>query len=101
SSIIAVRKNEHDIALGNVLGSNLFNTLAVVGLAGVIRPMDVGREVFERDMLVMGALTVALVLMSFGFRRQGRINRIEGAALVTAFVAYIGWLVAGVVAPPS
>jgi cation:H+ antiporter len=47
SSIIATRKGEHDIALGNVLGSNLFNTLAVVGIAGMIQPMTVGPEVFN------------------------------------------------------
>ena len=50
SSIIAARKGEHDIALGNILGSNLFNTLAVVGIAGTIHPLAVGPEVFNRDL---------------------------------------------------
>jgi cation:H+ antiporter len=97
SSVIAARKGEHDIALGNVLGSNLFNTLAVVGIAGMIHPFAVGPEMLSRDMVVMGVLTVSLFLISYGFRgRQGRINRIEGAALLLAYVGYTAWLVSTV-----
>jgi len=59
SSVIAARKGEHDIALGNILGSNLFNTLAVVGIAGTIHPFAVEPETLSRDMVVMGALTVS------------------------------------------
>ncbi|MBJ54109.1 MAG: calcium/sodium antiporter [Gammaproteobacteria bacterium] len=80
SSIIAARKGEHDMAVGNILGSNLFNTLAVVGIAGAIHPMAVGHEVLTRDMLVMVGLTLSLFVFGFGFkRRQGCINRWEGA----------------------
>jgi len=75
SSIIAARKGEHDIALGNILGSNLFNTLAVVGIAGTIHPLTVGPEVFSRDIMVMTALTVSLFVIGYGFRGPGRINR--------------------------
>ena len=75
SSIIAARNGEHDIAVGNVIGSNLFNTLAVVGIAGVIHPLSVGPEVFSRDMFVMAALTVSLFLIGYGFRGPGIINR--------------------------
>ena len=78
SSVIAARKGEHDIALGNILGSNLFNTLAVVGIAGAIRPMAVEPEIFNRDILVMTALTLLLFVIGYGFRGPGRINRIEG-----------------------
>lgn len=93
SSIAAVRKHEHDMALGNIIGSNLFNTLAVVGLAGVIHPMAVEPEVFSRDMLVMGGLTLALFFFAYGFRGSpGRINRFEGAALLAAFVGYTAYL---------
>ena len=92
SSIAAIRKNEHDMVLGNVIGSNLFNTLGVVGLAGVIHPMVADPEVFTRDMLVMGALTLALFLFGYGFRGPGRINRLEGSALLVAFVAYTAYL---------
>lgn len=94
SSLAAVRKGEHDLALGNVIGSNMFNTLAVVGLAGTINPMDVGREAFWRDGMVMIGLTVALFVFGYGFRgRQGRINRWEGGILVSVFVVYTGYLV--------
>jgi len=93
SSVMAARRNEHDIALGNILGSNLFNTLAVVGIAGSIRPFSVPPEVFTRDILVMGILTLSLFGMGYGVKRQGRINRLEGATLFLAFGAYTGWLV--------
>lgn len=96
SSVIAARKGEHDIALGNILGSNLFNTLAVVGIAGAIRPMAVAPEVLTRDMLVMGSLTLALFIIGFGFRGPGRINRIEGTALLACYVGYTAYLVIGV-----
>ncbi len=99
SSLIAIRKNEHEIALGNVLGSNLFNTLAVVGIAGVIHPFAVGPEVFSRDILVMAALTVSLFVLGYGFRGPGRINRVEGSALLTCFVAYTAYLVSTVFRP--
>lgn len=94
SSIIAARKGEHDLALGNILGSNLFNTLAVVGIAGMIAPMTVAPEVLTRDLPVMAALTLALFVMGYGFRGPGRINRFEGGALLLAFVAYTVYLLA-------
>ncbi|WP_111497252.1 MULTISPECIES: calcium/sodium antiporter [Marinobacter] len=93
SSVIATRKGEHDLALGNVLGSNLFNTLAVVGLAGVIQPMSVGPEVFWRDIMVMSALTLSLFVIGYGFRGPGRINRFEGAVLMVAYGAYTAYLI--------
>ncbi len=92
SSIIAARKGEHDLALGNILGSNLFNTLAVVGIAGLIAPMRVASEVLTRDFPVMAALTLVLFAMCYGFRGPGRINRFEGGALLLAFVAYTVYL---------
>jgi cation:H+ antiporter len=93
SSIIAVRRKEHDIALGNVLGSNLFNTLAVVGIAGTIHPMAVPPEVLSRDMAVMTGLTLFLFLFGYGFSGPGRINRFEGAALLTAYIGYTAFLI--------
>jgi cation:H+ antiporter len=96
SSIIATRKGEHDIALGNVLGSNLFNTLAVVGIAGAIHPMAVGPEVFNRDIMVMAALTMSLFVIGYGFRGPGRINRIEGAVLLVCYVGYTAYLISTV-----
>ena len=92
SSIIAARKGEHDMAIGNVIGSNLFNTLAVVGIAGTIHPMSVGPEVFSRDILVMAVLTVSLFVVGYGLHGPGRINRSEGATLLTCFVGYTAYL---------
>lgn len=98
ASIIAVRKGEHDIAIGNVVGSNMFNILAVVGIAGLISPITtVAPEVLSRDWLVMMAMMVALLIMAYGFRRQGRINRVEGAALLLAYIGYTIWLVMSVI----
>ncbi|WP_417534535.1 calcium/sodium antiporter [Marinobacterium stanieri] len=96
SSIIAVRKNEHDLALGNVIGSNMFNTLAVVGIAGSIQPMSVSPEALYRDWLIMAALTASLFVLGYGFRGQGRINRLEGGLLLSVFIGYTGYLVYGV-----
>ncbi len=94
SSIMAARKGEHDIALGNVLGSNLFNTLAVVGLAGTIKPLGAETAILSRDFPVMGGLTVLLFVIGYGFRgRPGRVNRFEGASLVLLYVLYTAWLV--------
>lgn len=96
SSIIAVRKNEHDLALGNVIGSNMFNTLAVVGIAGSIQPMSVSPEALYRDWVIMAALTASLFVLGYGFRGQGRINRLEGGLLLSVFIGYTGYLVYGV-----
>lgn len=97
SSIIAARRNEHDIALGNILGSNLFNTLAVVGIAGSIAPLASTTEMLYRDVAVMSVLTVSLFVFGYGFRGPGRINRVEGGLLVTAYVGYTLYLVASVI----
>lgn len=94
SSVMATRKGEHDIALGNVLGSNLFNTLAVVGIAGVIKPLQISPETLYRDMTVMGGLTVSLFIIGYGFKgQQGRINRIEGMILLIVYVLYTVFLI--------
>ncbi|QVL48371.1 MAG: calcium/sodium antiporter [Thiocapsa sp.] len=93
SSIIAARKGEHDLALGNIIGSNLFNTLAVVGIAGAIHPMLVPPEVISRDMLMMGLLTLSLFVIGYGFRGPGRINRVEGMLLLACYVGYTAYLI--------
>ena len=97
SSIIAARRNEHDIALGNILGSNLFNTLAVVGIAGSIAPLASTTEMLYRDVAVMAVLTISLFVFGYGFRGPGRINRIEGGLLVAAYAGYTLYLVASVI----
>lgn len=90
SSILAAKKGEHDIAMGNVIGSNLFNSTAVVGVAGAIKPFTIGGLVLRRDMLVMTVLTISLFIIGFGFRknRQGRVNRFEGTGLLIVYAIY-------------
>jgi len=103
SSVMAARKGEHDIAVGNVIGSNLFNTLAVVGIAGAIHPMAVGPEVLQRDVLVMSVLTLSLFFIGYGFRKRlGHITRVEGTILLACYLGYNAYLVSTVFAgsPP-
>ena len=98
SSIAAARKGESDLALGNIVGSNLFNTLMVVGIAAVIDPMDaVSPGILYRDMPLM-LLTVLLLLFGLPVRkvngvRTGRINRIEGAVFLAFYISYLVYLV--------
>ncbi len=101
SSIIATRKGEHDIALGNVIGSNLFNTLAVVGIAGVIQPMSVGPDVLHRDILVMAGLTLMLFIFCFGWNKTGRINRAEGGIFLLCYLMYNAYLISTTFAAAS
>ncbi|MDQ5770554.1 calcium/sodium antiporter [Thiothrix subterranea] len=98
ASIAAARKGEADLALGNVVGSNLFNTLAVVGIAGVIQPMAVGPEVLSRDWAVMFAVTVGLFIMAYGFRKPGHLTHWEGILMLSVYFGYTGWLIYTVVA---
>jgi len=93
SALAATRKGEHDLALGNVLGSNMFNTLAVVGIAGAIHPMVVEPVVLWRDCTVMGGLTIALLIFCIGFGRPGRINRLEGVGMLLVYLAYNSYLI--------
>ena len=90
SSILAAKKGEHDIAMGNVIGSNLFNSTAVVGVAGAIKPFTIDGLVLRRDMLVMTLLTISLFIIGYGFRknRQGRVNRFEGTGLLIVYAIY-------------
>lgn len=101
ASVMAAKKGEHDIAIGNVVGSNMFNLLAVVGIAAVISPMpSVAPEVLYRDWLVMFALTFVLLAMAYGFNSKNpEINRVKGFLLLLCYVgynAYLGISLAGV-----
>ena len=92
--VVAAKRQEHQLALGNVIGSNLFNTLAVVGTAGLIAPSLLDAELVTRDLSVMFALTGVLVVMAYGWgRRTGVINKIEGGGLLLAVACYLGYLV--------
>ena len=88
ASITGALKNEHDIAIGNVVGSNLFNTLGVLAIPALISPSSFQPEILHRDMSVVLVLTIMLFVMAYGFRGEGRLNRIEGGLLLSAFIAY-------------
>ena len=97
SSMSAARKGEHDMALGNIIGSNVFNTLAVVGLATVIAPIAADPVILSRDVMAMGLLTVLLVaLCVFAFTTKRQFGRTSGATLVLFFVGYTAWLIQSV-----
>ena len=98
SSIVAARKGEDDLAIGNIIGSNLFNTLGVVGLAGSIQPMSIPSEILHRDWPLMALLTLAL--FALGYNRNGgngSISRLEGGALLAVYVGYTLYLINTVV----
>ncbi len=88
AGIASARKGEHDIAVGNIIGSNMFNLLAVLALPGLIHPGPFEPEVLTRDFPVMIGLTLAMLVMATGTRGTGRINRVEGAILLMAFAGY-------------
>ncbi|MFL1731980.1 calcium/sodium antiporter [Moraxella oculi] len=93
SSVIAARRGEFDLALGNVLGSNIFNTLAVVGIAGLIEPMTVSSEILNRDMLVMCGITATLFMLCMvALKTDGKLGRGVGIGLISCFIAYSTWL---------
>ena len=93
SSIMAARKGEHDIALGNVVGSNFFNTLAVVGLAGVISPIAVSPEILQRDLPLVAVLTLLLLIFCWGRHGAGKVGLVKGMILFAIYVAYTGYLI--------
>ena len=88
ASVMSAIKKEHDIALGNIIGSNIFNILAVLGLPGLIDPGPIDAAVLTRDYPMMLGLCVMLFVMAYGWRGPGRINRLEGAILVACFCGY-------------
>jgi cation:H+ antiporter len=91
ASISSVMKKEDDIAIGNVIGSNLYNLLAVLCIPGFVAPGSFSPFVVTRDLPVMLGLTLLLFLMVYGFGK-GRINRLEGLFLLLCFVSYQTWL---------
>ncbi|VAX05481.1 Inner membrane protein YrbG, predicted calcium/sodium:proton antiporter [hydrothermal vent metagenome] len=92
ASIVSALKNEHDIAIGNVIGSNMYNLLAVLAIPGIIAPGIFSPEVLSRDLPVMIGLTLAIFAMGYGFGGPGRINRFEGLLLLLCFIGYQGLL---------
>ncbi len=92
ASVMSALKGEDDMAVGNIIGSNMFNLLAVLALPGLIAPSVLEPAVLQRDFPVVAGLTLVLFLLAYGFRGPGRINRLEGGLLLACFVGYMIWL---------
>ncbi|MFA0570240.1 MAG: calcium/sodium antiporter [Vibrio gallaecicus] len=90
ASLAGVMKGEDDMAVGNIIGSNVFNILAVMGIPGILNPSILSEFAMGRDFWVMLGVSLLLVLMALGKSRS--VNRIEGGILVTLFLAYQGYL---------
>ena len=92
TSIIAVRKGQGDVALGNIIGSNIFNILGILGITALVQPLAVPPEIAKLDIWVMSLATLALII----FARTGwQIGRREGFGLLLAYVVYISYLLIG------
>ena len=94
SSLVSVAKGQKGMALGNVLGSNLFNILFILGGCSMITPLTLGDiTIIDIAMVVMSAV----IPFIFAFTLKGRnLNRIEGAAMVAIYVGYVAWLISQV-----
>jgi len=92
ASIMSALKKEPDIAIGNVIGSNMFNLLAVLGIPGLIAPHVLEPAVLTRDFPWMIGLSIALFIFAYGLRGPGRINRWEGLLLLGSYFTYLGVL---------
>ena len=94
ASLTSVAKKEMDIAIGNVIGSNMFNMLMVLGIPCIIYPDTFGKEVLLRDFAVMAGLTLLMAWMVF-YSGKDRYSRAEGAVLLLCFTGYQYWLFLG------
>lgn len=96
ASLAGALKGEDDMAVGNIIGSNVFNILAVMGLPGIINPSTLSEYAMGRDFWVMLGVSLLLVAMCLGKSRS--INRLEGAILFTCFLGYQVYLFANMAA---
>ena len=92
-SLVSAIKGEYGLAIGNIVGSNIFNLLAVIGIAAAIQPAALAPSVLSLHIFVMAAFTLVLFAMTYEYDGKGRINRAEGAALFLAFVGYVSYVV--------
>jgi cation:H+ antiporter len=89
TSAVAAFRRHSDVALGNIIGSNIYNVLGILGITALVAPIRVPPEIIRLDIWVMVAATALVVL----FVRTGmRIVRLEGLALLLAYAVYLGWL---------
>jgi cation:H+ antiporter len=91
ASIMSVIKDEADIAIGNIIGSNMFNMLMVLGVPALIHPAEVSSDVMLRDFPIMICLTLLMGWMAFIYGR-GKFDRMEGGFLFFCFIGYQYWL---------
>lgn len=95
ASITSALKGEHEIAIGNIIGSNMFNLLGVLGIPAIMTGalfdinITLDPSVLNRDYPVMMALSILLFVFAYGFKGNGRLNRIEGSILLMCYVAYM------------
>lgn len=89
ASLVGAYKGEDDIALGNILGSNMFNLLAVLALPGMINPSSINHAVLWRDIPVMFFLTGVLFFLSYHYRNQHHFERYQGGILLLIYVCYL------------
>lgn len=88
TSVVAAKKGETDMALGNVIGSNLFNVLLVLGLAGAISPMEVLMENLIDGIILLGVSIIAWIVAW----SDKKISRVEGAVMIAIYAAYMGYI---------
>lgn len=91
TSVIAARKGESEVALGNILGSNVFNLLGILGITALVTPLEVPPEILTGDLWIMLAVTVALIAACM---TGVGISRKEGAGFLAGYGAYLWWLAA-------
>jgi len=92
-SMVSALKGEYGLALGTIVGSNIFNMLAVIGVAAVIEPAELPTSVLSLHIFVLVAFTLALFAMTYDYDGKGRISRLEGGALLVAYLAFIAFVV--------
>lgn len=91
-SVTSALRKETDLAIGNIVGSNIFNILAVLAIPSFLAPSALAEELLWRDFGVMAAMTVAVLVFAYGIRSVAEITRAEGALLLGGWLAYMGWL---------
>ncbi|MGB5258178.1 MAG: calcium/sodium antiporter [Woeseiaceae bacterium] len=92
-SLASALKGEYGLAIGNIVGSNIFNLLAVIGIAATIEPAALAPTVLSLHIFVMVAFTLVLFAMTYGYDQRSELSRLEGAALLIAFIAYDSYVV--------
>jgi cation:H+ antiporter len=92
ASVASALRKHHDIALGNIIGSNILNLLAVLSAGAVIYPIEVAHEVLLRDYGSMVLVTLLLAGFIYWPRRNRKLSKAEGAVLLAAYIGYLGYL---------